>query len=96
MEGSQPMTDENDNPMEDARNGQLLLFSEYRDPKEKTRETRILLSHEHVVQALEFYMRAMGYWPYPNEVILDADLGIELNDEGLVEMDVVLVPEYAN
>lgn len=72
---------------------QLLLFPNKEAGTRTFHETSFVISHEHVVQALDFYLRAHNLWPYPGFILVDADLGIELNEEGFVEVDVVLEDE---
>lgn len=51
----------------------------------KTREIVVDISHEHIVQALTQYLNNSVLCPFgDNEIVLDADLGITLNDEGYV------------
>lgn len=76
--------------MTNNNTGQLLLFSTNGPVRTST---TFAMSHEHVVQAIDFYLRAHNLWPYPDHILIDADLGIELNDDGLVEVDVLLERE---
>lgn len=57
----------------------------------KIREITVNLSHEHIVQAIASYLSNTVLCPWDdNEVVLDADLGITLNEEGYVPVILTL------
>lgn len=61
-----------------------------------TKDVVMKISHEHLVQALWSYLVAYGYWPFANAVMVDADFGIDVNDEGSVDVIVTIEEEVAN
>jgi hypothetical protein len=62
----------------------------------KTRDIVLQMSHEHIVQAISQYLYQNNLWPYDTAVVADIDLGIDLNEEGLVEMVLTLEDEVSH
>lgn len=57
----------------------------------------IEMSHEHLVQAVSWYLQAYKLLPFNSSVVIvDADFGIDLNANGLVEFDILVEEEKAN
>lgn len=77
---------------------QLKLFKEETPQKVPAEfEDKLVISYEHIVHALEYYLKTMNLWPYSSHThLIDADFGLELNADDLVEVDLTLIEEFAN
>lgn len=57
----------------------------------KTRELTVSMNHEHLVQAVAQYLNNSVLVPWnDNEVVLDADFGLSLNEDGCVGITLTL------
>lgn len=56
----------------------------------------IRIQHEHLVEAIIMYLSAMPFGIGKDYDIIDVDLGVDIDDDGYVEMDVYFPLSAAN
>lgn len=49
----------------------------------------VKVDYEHIIDALAMYFQTLPIPIVPNSTIIDVDLGVEVDDEGFVTLDLV-------